>query len=165
MAKKNKKSKPRFIVNEADAELFKDVVFLVECTHNESFTFWKDYHYEPRKDTPVVKKWEQEMAGHMVCIGELDKRPVCVSIFYAKLNGKRVAFYEGTSQVVDHLMIEEWLHHWTLEKIRWDNGHRWAHCDSSNFHHCLDAIGVLDEYREEREKAKLQASKGAGLQP
>lgn len=44
-------------------------------------------------------------------------------------------------------MIEDWLKYFTLNSVRWDNGNRWAHCDSNNFHHCLDAIDVLDEFR------------------
>lgn len=136
----------RYAFNKADKDLFKDVVFLVEATHHEQHKFWVDHHYKPRPESPVVR-WEQEGMGHTITIGELDKRPVCVSIFYAKINDKRVLFYEGTSQVVDHNMIEEWLHHFTLKTIRWDNGQRWAHCDSSNFHLCLDAIGALDEWR------------------
>lgn len=123
-----------------DKALFKDVEFLVEATYNEQHHFWVDYHYKPRTDSVEVKSWECEGRGHMIEIGELDKRPICVSIFYGKLNGKRVMFYEGCSQVVDHKMIEDWLQHYTLKTIRWDNGHRWAHCDSSNFHHCLEHV-------------------------
>lgn len=129
--------------NEEDKKLFKDVVFLVEATYNEQHQFWENYHYKPKYEGLAVKNWEQEGMGRVVTIGEIDKRPVSISIFWAKLNGKRVMFYEGCSQVVDYKMIEDWLHHFTLETIRWDNGHRWAHCDSSNFHHCLDAIGAM----------------------
>lgn len=128
-------------------KLFDNVVFLVEANDHEHHQFWVDYHYQPRANTPVVKSWEQEPMGKAITIGEIDERPIVVSIFYAKLNSKRVAFYEGCSQLVDHQMIEDWLKYFTLNSVRWDNGNRWAHCDSNNFHHCLDAIGVLDEFR------------------
>src|SRR5574337_459163 len=122
---------------EEDAELFKDVVFLVEATYNEMYSLWLDYYYQPRsKNIPVVKEWEQETIGRIVTIGKLDKRPINVQVWWAKLNGKRVLFYEACSQLVDYKLVEEWLKHFTLDKIRWDNDARWAHCDATNFHLC-----------------------------
>lgn len=135
------------IYDENHRKLFDNVVFLVEANSHESHHFWLDYHYRPRILTPVVKSWEQETMGKVITIGEINKRPINVDISYAKLNNKRVAFYEGSSQLVDHQMIEDWLKYFTLDSIRWDNSTRWAHCDSNNFHHCLEAIGVLDEFR------------------
>lgn len=125
---------------------------MVEATHHEQHMFWEKYHYQPRENEPVVREWKEESQGRMPTIGYIGKRPICVCIFYAKLNGKRVAFYEGVSQLVDHEMIDKWLKHFTLDTIRCDNGTRWAHCDAWNFYHCLDAIGVLDEYRESKKK-------------
>lgn len=137
--------------NDSDKELFKDVVFLIEANDNESHLLWEKYHYKTDKDVPHVKLWEQEFSGYMIKIGELDNRPINVTLSYAKLNGKRILFYNGCSQLVDHKMIEDWLQHFTKD-IRWDNNHRWAHCDAMNFHHCLDAIGVIDEFRASKKK-------------
>lgn len=138
----------RYPYNKEDENLFKDVVFLVECTYQEMHSFWEKHHYRIHPDIPYVKEWESEGIGHTITIGEVDKRPINISIFYAKLNKKRVLFYEGISQLVDHKMIEEWIKHFTLQTIRWDNDVRWAHCDSTNFHHCLDAIGVIADHQE-----------------
>ena len=63
-------------------------------------------------------------------------------------------FYYGCSQVVDHKMIDDWLRHFTLKTIRWDNGTRWAHCDACNFNACLDAIGVLNEFQNEQARKR-----------
>lgn len=139
------KEKTTFYIDPQDKDLFKDVVFLVEASHTEQHFLWKENFYEKTRQFDAVKSWEDEGMGHGITIGQLDKRPVCVTMFYAKINGHRVMFYEGTSQVVDHKMIEEWLQHWTLKTVRWDNGHRWAHSDAMNFHHCLDAIQELND--------------------
>ena len=32
----------------------------------------------------------------------------------------------------------------------WDGGHRWAHCNSTNFHHCLDAVGATESWRKSK---------------
>lgn len=137
--------------NKEDLKLFKDVVFLVEANSNEQHLLWERYHYKPIYPDTYVKSWEQISMGHGIHIGSIDERPIVVSIMYAILNGKRVMFYYGVSQLVDHKMIEDWLTMYTHD-IKWDNGSRWAHCDATNFHHCLDAIGV---YEERRSKTKI----------
>jgi hypothetical protein len=122
---------------EEDAELFEGVEFLVNASDTEKHFLWEMYHYKPRFEGQHIKDWKQISMGHGITIGHCDGRPVCVSIFYAILDGHKVAFYDGTSQVVDHKMVEQWLKHHTLEKCRWDNGTRWAHTNAMNFHHCL----------------------------
>jgi hypothetical protein len=140
-----KKKKMTFWINPEDKKLFKDVVFLVDASYTEHFFLWKENFHELTRQYYAVKTWEDEGMGHSINIGEINKRPVCVTLFYTEINGHRVMFYEGTSQVVDHKMIERWLQHWTLKTIRWDNGHRWAHSDAMNFHHCIDAIQELND--------------------
>ena len=138
------------MTTDCDADLFKDVVFLVEADNFATFTLWRDHHGDPRPGAVVVRSWEQETRGVSVTLdwaGGLIKRPICIDISWAKLNGKRVLFYEGCSQLVDHKLIGDWLKKYTLETIRWDDGTRWAHCNAMNFHLCLDAIGVLQDHR------------------
>lgn len=126
--------------NKNDAELFKEVAFLVEASHQEYMSFWADFSHQsdhPRfKDKTV--KWEQESLGKTREIGKINERPIVVSILYARLDGRRVAFYEGCSQLVDHAMIRKWLEHFTEMTIRHEG--LWAQCNASNFHHCLHAI-------------------------
>jgi hypothetical protein len=106
-------------------------------------------------------------------IGKLDKRPVCLSLFWWKINGVLIMVHNCTSQVVDHAMIEKWL-----EKNcapRWDKGTRLAHTNADNFHHVLhhvaevgkepskpvdvdeqerkEALAVLDRLAEQRARA------------
>lgn len=142
-AKEKKSSAKMYPFRDSDKDLFKDVVFLVEATHHEQHMFWVEFFYEPRKDRVRVATWEQVSMGRWLTIGEVDGRPVAVSINYAILNGKKIMFYEGTSKLVDHQMIEEWIQHYALDAIRYDKGSRWAQCNSMNFHHCLDVVGTI----------------------
>ena len=134
--------KKTFVVDARDKELFERVVFLVEATSTEVFMLWKEWFHNPDPRHPHMKvaTWEQDNPGTMLQIGTCSRRPVCVSVEYNIIEGKRVLFYHGCSQVVDHLMIEEWLQYWTLKKIRHDGGHRWSHCDAMNFHNCVHAL-------------------------
>lgn len=125
--------------NEEDKKLFKDIVFLIEANRNEQLAFWRDHFHDPRHKNDHIKEWKEVSMGHGITIGTVDNRPVVVSISYAFLNGKKVMFYEGVSQLVDHQMIEDWLMRYA-ENIKYDNGTRWAHCNSSNFHHCLHFV-------------------------
>lgn len=118
-----------------DAELFKDVEFVIEATSTEQHYLWceNDRNEYNRKVT-----WVEVSMGHAIPIGSLDGRPVNVSLSYAVLNGVRVMFYYGVSQVVDHKMIEEWLRYHT-ENLRYGGG-RWSRCDAMNFAHCLQYV-------------------------
>ncbi len=126
--------------NECDAELFKEVAFLVEATHQEYMSFWCDFSNEspnPRFNGKTVA-WNRESLGKAITIGEINGRQIVVELCYVRINGRRVCFYNGCSQLVDHIMIREWLEHFTEKTIRHEG--RFAHCNASNFHHCLHAI-------------------------
>ncbi len=64
-------------------------------------SLWRELH--KRLD------WQQEGVGRWYEIGTLDGRPICVAITFNKLNGKRIAFYEAVSQVVDYVVVEAWV--------------------------------------------------------
>ncbi len=122
--------------NEQHAEFFTDVVFLIEATSHEYMSLWQDFSSEadrPRWPKRVLS-WKQESVGSMPQVGWIGNRPIFVSIKYARLNGHRVMFYHGCSELVDHKMIEQWLRHFTEKTIGW------KHCDSGNFHNCLYAL-------------------------
>lgn len=138
-----------------DKKYFEDVVFLVEADSYSSLALWESHSTEyltlpfaAKENEEQVKlrvNWEQVYRGHCLTLGYIDKRPTTVDISYAIINGKKIMFYYGASQLVDHEMIKEWLHHFSLKTIRWDGGTRWAHCDAMNFHLCLDAIEELSK--------------------
>lgn len=140
--KKHKSLAKRHSYQDSDKKYFEEVVFLVHATSHEQHQFWVDYHHQPRFDHCRIHKWEQVMSGTMIEIGELDNRPINLAVNWAILEGYRVLFYEAVSQVVDYKMVDEWIEHFS-KHIRWDNGHRWAHTDSNNFHLCINAIQDL----------------------
>jgi hypothetical protein len=119
----------RWVPQGDDADVFKDVVYLVEANSNEQHELWYQWYHEPRYGTKV--DWEQVYRGVAVTIGTVDKRPVVVSVTYALIEGQRVMFYYGCSQVVDHQMIDDWMTHYAKGVPR---------RDAQNFGHCIQNI-------------------------
>ena len=112
-------------------ERLKKTFFLVEANSFETLTLWVNH----AKDGAMA--WDQGH-GFAVTVGNLDSRPVCVSMTWNMLDGRWVAFWNACSQVVDHVMVDAWLEE--NFKGTWDNGSRRASCDAMNFHHCLQAL-------------------------
>ena len=104
--------------------------FVVEATSFERLILWG----ENRNGVNRVG-WEDIGDGWLETVGLYQGRPACISLSWAILNGHPILFYDATSELVDHLMIEQWFKEncWPL----WDKGTRRAHCDAMNFHHCL----------------------------
>ena len=67
-----------------------------------------------------------------------NKRPVCVTFFFADIFGKIICFYDVTSRFSDSVMIEKYL-----EKnypVKYDNGTRRAMTNADNFHLAVCAL-------------------------
>lgn len=47
--------------------------------------------------------------GPVVTVGTIGDRPICIALNVVVICGKRLMFYDPTSQLVDHAMIEEYL--------------------------------------------------------
>lgn len=62
-----------------------------------------------RRDQRGVVAWKEQSRGEWRQIGDIAGRPICVAVAYAEINGVRVAFVEGISQLVDYKMIDEWV--------------------------------------------------------
>lgn len=105
---------------------FKDTIFFAEATPQEYHAIWQEYRFE------------QVNPSFLIEIGKVGKNSVVVEFRFVRLNGQLVCLYHGTSRVVDMTMIQEWLE--KTFKPRWDKGTRFAHCDSLNFHHAIDAV-------------------------
>lgn len=86
------------------ADFLTGIVGVVEATSAEKFYLWKDYHNDTKRVT-----WKQGLSGPLVKIGELDNRPIMLSLFVDEVNGHRILFIECTSQVVDWVLIDAWL--------------------------------------------------------
>lgn len=114
---------------------FADTVFVIEATSCEQQMLWE------ANDKTKRLKWEPDSGGLFETIGEVAGRPICIFVFWAKLNGHRVAFWDATSQLVDYVMIETW---WAKTCApRYDGGHRLAATNATNFHHAIHCVEDL----------------------
>lgn len=80
-----------------------DTTITVEATRNEQLYLWQEHH----KDNGIP--WTDSRSGYLARVGELDGRPVMISVMRAVVNGQSVLFWHPTSVVVDYDMIADWL--------------------------------------------------------
>lgn len=99
-------------------------VGLIEADSFSQLALWRQY-----KDDPDGKM-DTARSGIGLTIGELDSMPIHVSYFMGTLRSKPVLFWEATSQVVDHRMIEQF--------------HRAAYPNANH----VDAINASNAIRE-----------------
>ena len=118
--------------------------FIVEATSFEMHCLWSDYSNESQSRNPLLNKnnvptvnWVQINTGWVVELGELDNRPVNMSVTWSRIDGKLVMFWELCSQVADYVMAEKWIE----KNFRGSAAAvRTSSCDANNFHLCLSAI-------------------------
>jgi hypothetical protein len=152
---------------------FKDVVFFVDATTEEQFGLWREYSKESMTNIEPISEdfiqtlpenfrgrveklnnqvkraqhkridWKQVSSGFGLTLGKLDDRPICVCFSFAYINGHKICFYEATSQVVDHKLIEKWLK--THFQLTHDGYTRWNHTNATNFHNCVSGLENLDK--------------------
>lgn len=115
----------------------REAVYLVEATHFEHHALWLEHSEEARANgwgdrriRPVP--WESISLGYHDTIGHFGRMPVHVSVSFARVLGQVIAFYQATSQVVDHRMIEKW------RKKEFPSAR--GRTDPWNFHTCLHAL-------------------------
>ncbi len=108
-------------------------VYLVEADDFAQLRLWIENAEEGDRQgwkSPFKKvRWEQVGLGYGHEIGKFGGMPVCVCVSFARIKGHLVAFYEATSQVVDHRMVEEWL------KTEFPSSR--GKTNAQNFHNCL----------------------------
>jgi hypothetical protein len=111
-----------------------DTQFVVSATHDEAQFLWEKFSDEAIYKTPLnTYRWEQLNPGVLLTLGTLADMPVCLHVWWVRIDGVLVLFHEATSQVVDHRMVDKWV------------GENLAHCkdgrcDAANFHHCLHFV-------------------------
>jgi hypothetical protein len=108
--------------------------FVVEATSEELMGLWLEWAEEAKLHgcgSPGSRRiaWEQISLGYHETIGTLGGMPVAVSVTFARVLGRVVAFYEGVSQVVDHRLVRAWAD----KAFPASKGH----CNAANFHHCV----------------------------
>ena len=114
---------------------------VVDATHEEAHGLWYRWHY--RLDAGMrVPAWEEISIGFWTQIGEFGGAPVCASVSWARVDGRLVAFVEGTSMVVHHGMIEKWC------KEKFPNAR--SHSNAANFHNVVLDIGRANDAAAKR---------------
>lgn len=89
------------VIKENIQKFFENTYGLIEATDFERFALWKEYH------GPIA--WDTIPTGIITQIGTLDNRPICISLFSAVINNRKIVFWHATSQIVDYYQIENWL--------------------------------------------------------
>lgn len=116
-------------------------LFIVEATEFEQHVLWSDHSSRSKfrrfPHFPTLN-WEEISPGWIVTVGHSHRRPICISVSWARIEGHLIMFYHGCSQLVDSIKIAKWLD--KNFKGKWDRGTCRAACDVNNFHHCLQAI-------------------------
>ena len=76
--------------------------------------------------------WEQDSLGMYTEIGKINKRPIVVSVFWANIADRRIAFIEPTSALVDYDMVDQWCSTVFPNAVSFTN--------EANFHNIVRAI-------------------------
>jgi hypothetical protein len=119
------------------------VVGVIEATSFEKFCIWEKCH--KRGDD-----WKQG-DGIGETIGEIDGRPVHLSLLVDTVNSQRILFWHATSTVVDHKMIEDWLKK-TLPVTAFEDNdprNRMNKTDANNWHIVIKKNPVYVDYTRE----------------
>lgn len=118
-----------------------DVRFFVEADSYAYHMLWESEYYGSDK----ISSWEQISIGITRQVCTISSMPVHVTIFKAVIEGVPVAFYTSDSSLVHWPSVEKYI----KSAIGGDwpkyDGTRSAHCNATNFHHCLKAIKEFNE--------------------
>ncbi|MFA6199260.1 MAG: hypothetical protein WC679_02475 [Bacteroidales bacterium] len=82
-------------------DLMKKTMFAVEANSFEEHCLWDKYNSK--------LKWGEFTSGTMKTFYSESGRPICVSLCWAYINDFLVLFYFPTSELVDWVIINEWL--------------------------------------------------------
>lgn len=118
-----------------EEKMFKETMFVIEATSFEQQTLWEQFEGK--------MAWVHISEGRSFTVGKLAGFPVCVRVSWARLNSQLVMFYDATSRVVDHEMVETFLK--SKCNPKWDNGTRTSYTDANNFHHAIQAINAKNQ--------------------
>ncbi len=118
----------------------KETEFVVEADTFAQHTLWEKWSaqslikhiWKDGSDSHFnTIKWEQLSPGYIETIGYIKKRPISIEIYWAKLNGHLIMFYNCCSLLADYKMVEDWLD--KNCNPTYDNGARKARVDANNF--------------------------------
>lgn len=100
-------------------EFISDVQAVVEATTTERQLLWetKSLAYPlafPRTNLDAYNMdhrylWEEILYGYLVTVNNNTKKPICIPLTKAKVDGVTVLFWHPTSNYVNYTQIEKWL--------------------------------------------------------
>lgn len=117
---------------------FENILYVIEATDYERFSLWEDWAKQSAvsKSDRTLLNWGGNSSSRMVRVGVVDGRPINIQVTVEIINGAKIIFYEGISQLVDYKMIRAWVDENLLTEI---DG-RPNHSNAMNFHHCIQVI-------------------------
>jgi len=129
-------------------DLLTKTFFIVEANSFEAHILWDKHSKDSERiaNKELELEWKPEVT-HSVELGRVDGRPCCIKCTFSILKGRRVLFWESTSQVVDHSMIEAWFRRYFKGSLEHGN----SRCDANNFHLCRNAI--LQDTKQDTKQA------------
>lgn len=104
---------------------FQKVMYFIEATSSERMEIWHNYRFN------------QDSSGLWMQIGTFWRQPVTISVLFAELGGAAICFFEATSNVVNHEMVENWIDYQFKPRTHDD---RRAIVDANNFHNAVREI-------------------------
>jgi hypothetical protein len=118
-------------------EFFEGVVGVVEATSFEKYALWA-FNKELRE---YSLPWQDNNSGYGITVGHIGKRPICISVLTAVIDGQKILFYSGMSELVHHPMIRNWMKN-NMPKSAFTAGGRLNHSDAVNFHNVFRKVMV-----------------------
>jgi hypothetical protein len=95
-----------------EIKTLRDCDAVVTASHEEYGGLWTRWAHDSDwtcHDARRRLRWQQYTMGWWREIGKVAGRPICVSVMFAEVEGRVIAFVEGCSALVDHTMIREWI--------------------------------------------------------
>lgn len=134
----------------------RDTKFVVEATSCECQFLWEWWSEDALyRDSPHRRvSWEQLNPGWFETVGHCGDSPICVNVWWNRINGVLVMFWEATSELVDFKIVRAWIEKQCSP--RWAGETRLAHTDANNFHHVLHAIEEMQAQPVATDRADLK---------
>lgn len=118
-----------------EIETLRDCDAVVTASHDEYLGLWMRWAHDSGWSCDYARRrfrWQQYSVGWWRKIGEVAGRPICVSVMFAEVEGRAIAFVDGCSKLVDHAMIREWI-----EREAGLSDRAVPIVDAANFHNAL----------------------------
>lgn len=119
---------------------------VVEATNSEYHWIWREHVHDAPQNGFTKFSWDERSSGMWFNIGSVDNRPICISLRTSTVEGAKILFYEGTSELVDYRMLRDFIEHIVPDTARESDGHL-NHSDAGNFVNVIFEIKNQDNKR------------------